>query len=146
MATVSNHWSRAMSDGTFVAEFLGWDGEQLQRYRPLLLGSARVVDTRLRLDPLALQRRSAVALNAFGVGPVERQAGEELGGHAAAAAAVVVPATATRTRRLRFAQFAEQRRVLPDIVKTAIRQDISGQEAVVDGERAGVHVAHRIDQ
>src|SRR5690349_10991087 len=146
MATVSNHWSRAMSDGTFVAEFLGWDGEQLQWNRPPLRGCTRVVDARLRLHPFALQRRSTVALNAFGIRPVERQAGEELGGHATAAAAVVVPATAAGACRLRLAQLAEQRCVLPHVVKTAVRQDISREKAVVDGERAGVDVTHRIDQ
>ena len=81
--------------------------------------TARVVDAGLGLDPLAGQRGSAVALHALGVRPVQRQAGEELGGHASAAAAVVVPAAAARAGRLRLTQLAEQRRVLPDIVKTS---------------------------
>src|SRR5690349_437165 len=146
MATVSNHWSRAMSDGTFVAEFLGWDGEQLQWNRPPLRGCTRVVDARLRLHPFALQRRSTVALNTFGIRAVKRQAGEELGGHATAPAAVVVPATAARTCRLRLAQLAEQGCVLPHVGEARVRQDVSGEEAIVDRERAGVHIAHGVDQ
>ena len=43
------------------------------------------------------EQRLAVAVDALGVGPVERQAGEELGGHAPALAGVVA-AAATRRR------------------------------------------------
>jgi hypothetical protein len=57
-----------------------------------------------------------------------------------------VIAAAAGTRRLRFAELAEQRCVLPDIVKTVIGQNISRKEAVVDRERARVDVAHRIDE
>lgn len=57
-----------------------------------------------------------------------------------------MPATAAGARRLRFAQLAEQRGVLPHVVKAAVRQHVSGQEAVMDGERARVHVADGVDQ
>ena len=54
------------------------------------------------------QRRLAVALDALGVGPVERQAGEELGRHAAAAAGVEVRALRAGAAGLRAAQLGEQ--------------------------------------
>src|SRR5581483_9580927 len=92
------------------------------------------------------ERRLTVALDAFGVGTVERQTGEELRCHASAATTVVMTATAARAGRLRFAQFAKQRCVLPNAVKSAVRQHISRQEAVVDGEWAGVDVTDGVDQ
>src|ERR1035441_9064151 len=92
------------------------------------------------------QGRCAVTLDALRVGAVHRQTGEELGRHAAAAAAVVVPTTLAGPRRLRLAQFPKQRSIIPDLVKTAVGQDVSSEKAIVDGERAGVHVADRVDQ
>src|SRR5262245_9437307 len=105
-----------------------------------------MIATRPGLDPLAGEGGSAVTLNALRVRPVERQSGEELGGHAAAAATVVVTAAAAGTCRLGLAQLTEQRLVLPDAVEAAVRQDVSGQETIMDRERAGVHIADRIDE
>ena len=59
------------------------------------------------------ERELSVASDALGVGTVEWQAGEELGGHAPALAHVVAPARRTRTSRLRLAQLAEQVAVAP---------------------------------
>src|SRR5205823_3135569 len=44
------------------------------------------------------------------------------------------------------AQVGEQLRLPPHGGEAAGIADVAGQEAVVDGERAGVHVAHRVDQ
>src|SRR6478609_3706498 len=147
MATVSNQVSRAMrSDGTFVAELLGWDGQQLQGDGPLTGSGAGVVDAGPGFVAFECQGRLAVALHALRVGAVQRQTGEELGGHAPAPAAVIVSAAAARARRLRLTQLAEQRCVLPDILETIVRQNVSGKKLVMDGERAGVDVANRVDQ
>src|SRR5262249_14607987 len=105
-----------------------------------------MVNAGLRLDPFLRQRGSAIALNAFGVRPVQRQAWEELGSHAAAAAAVVVAAAATCTGGLRFPQLPKQWCVLPYVLKAVIRQDVSGMEPIVNGERACVYVADRVDE
>ena len=45
-----------------------------------------------------------------------------------------------------LAQLEEQVRVLPDLLETARRAHVAGQELLVDRERAGVHVADRVDQ
>ena len=87
-----------------------------------------------------------MALHALGVGAVERQAGEELGRHAAAPAGVVGRADAAGAARLRAPQRPEQLRLPPHAGEPARIAHIAGQERVVDGERAGVHVADRIDE
>ena len=87
-----------------------------------------------------------MAEHALGVGPVERQAGEELGRHAAAAAGVVVAARFAGAAGLRAAQLAEQLRLAPDALEAARLADVAGEELVVDRERAGVDVADRVDQ
>ncbi len=109
----------------------------------------RMVDVAARGDPVGVaggQRRLAVALHALGVGSVQREAGEELGRHAAPAAGVEVGALRARPARLRAAQVGEQLAVLPDPLETALVADVAGEEVLVDGERAGVHVADRVDQ
>ena len=106
-----------------------------------------MVDGRLRAPRARRgQRRLAVALHALGVGAVERQAGEELGRHAAAAAGVEVthlvhapPDCGSRSAR-------NSSRVAPHLGEAARRADVAGEELLVDGERAGVHVADRVDQ
>ena len=80
-----------------------------------MLGSTGVIDAGLGLDPFSRQRRNTIALNTFRVGPIQGQAGEELGCHAAAPAAVVVPAAVARTRRLRLPQLTKQWGVLPKV-------------------------------
>src|SRR5215207_7837346 len=62
-----------------------------------------------------------VADHALGVGAVEREAGEELGGHAAAAAGVVRAAGSAGAGGLRFAQRAEQLGAAPDTGEAAVR-------------------------
>ena len=109
----------------------------------------RVVDVAARGDQLEVaggQRRLAVALDALGVGAVERQAGEELGRHAAAAAGVEVRALRAGAAGLRAAQVGEQLGVLPHPLEAALVADVAGEEVLVDGERAGVDVADRVDQ
>src|ERR1700752_1714344 len=105
-----------------------------------------MVDAGFWLDAFAGKRGSAIAHNAFGVRPIKRQTREELGGHAATPEAVVVAAAAARTRGLRLPQLPEQRRGFPHIVKSAVYQDVSGVESIVEGERAGVHVAEWVDE
>src|ERR1700752_3562566 len=100
-----------------------------------------MIDAGFQLYAVAGQSGKAGALNAFGVRPGKRQTGEELCCHAGSPAAVVVAATAARAGGLRFPQLTKQRRVLPYVVKTTVRQDVSGVEPVVDGERACIHVA-----
>src|ERR1700757_2175703 len=89
--------------------------------------------------PFRAPRQSGdpVTLHALRVGAGKRESGKELGRHAAPAAGVEVPATRACSRRLRFAKLTEQRCVLPDAVKAAVRQYIPGAESVVDRERAG---------
>ncbi len=106
-----------------------------------------MVHRRTRHHPAGVgEGRRAITLHALRVRPVGGQAGEELRRHAAAAARIVM-----RTRRAGataggLAQLPEQRRLLPHGRETAVGDDVSGVEAVVDGERAGVDVTHRVDQ
>src|ERR1700739_3219035 len=104
--------------------------------------AAEVVTAGRRRVPVPRQSGDPVTLHALRVGAGERESGKELGRHAAPAAAVKVPATRACSRRLRLAELKEQRRVLPDVVEAAVRQDIPGAESGVDRERAGVDVAH----
>ena len=87
-----------------------------------------------------------MAEHALGVGPVERETGEELGRHAPAPAGVVVPARPAGARALRPAQLGEELRVAPHLGEPAGRAHVAGQELVVDGEGAGVDVADRVHQ
>ena len=92
------------------------------------------------------QRALAVPVHALRVRSVQRQAGEELRGHAAAAARRRMP---SRTRRPRRTAAGAARRTAPTPAtpgESARLADVAGQEAGVDGERAGVHVADRVDQ
>src|SRR5579859_1400714 len=88
----------------------------------------------------------AVALHAFRIRPVQRQAGEELGRHAPAAARIERPAGPAGSPGLRLAQAGEQRRLAPYHLEAAWLPDVPGQEVLVDGERAGVYVTHGIDE
>ena len=92
------------------------------------------------------QRRLAVPVHALGVRSVERQAGEELGRHAAALAGVVGAAGRAGPGALRLAQRGEQRRLAPDGGEAPGVADVAGQELAVDDEGAGVDVADRVDQ
>ena len=87
-----------------------------------------------------------MAADALGVGTVEWQAGEELGGHATALARVVAAARCARAGRLRFTQLAEQVAVAPDALEATVVAHRAGPELVVDHERARVHVADRVDE
>ena len=51
-----------------------------------------------------------------------------------------------RSGVVRFTQFGEQFRALPDLLETAVGGDVAGEEVLVDRERAGVDVADRVDQ
>ena len=88
----------------------------------------------------------AVAADALRVGAVEGQAGEELRRHAPALAGVERAAAGARSCRLRFAQRGEQVALLPHGAEATGVAYVAGVELVVDDERAGVHVAHRIDE
>src|ERR1700728_2038256 len=92
------------------------------------------------------QGLGTVSLHAFRVGPVQRQAGEELGGHAAAAARVEGLARCARSPGLRPAQLGEKLRVAPHRGEPAGLPHVPGQELLMDCERARVNVAHRVDQ
>ncbi len=92
------------------------------------------------------QRVLAFAADALRVRAVERQAGEELGGHAPALAGVVGTARGARPGGLRLAQRAEQLAVLPHLGEATLVAHRAGLELVVDDERAGVDVADRVDQ
>src|SRR5262249_10864435 len=81
-------------------------------------------------------RRRAVALHALGVRAVERQAGEELGRHAASPALVVVPAGPARSPVAWLAEPLEEGRLAPDGLEAARVADVAGQERGVDRERA----------
>src|ERR1700756_4238636 len=98
--------------------------------------------------PVRVTRQSGdpVTLHALRVGAGKRESGKELGRHAAPAAGVEMPATRACSRRLGFAKLKEQRSVAPDAVEAAVRQYIPGAESVVDRERAGVDIAHRVDE
>ena len=85
-------------------------------------------------------------VHALGVGPVERQPGEELGRHAPAAAGVEGAARGAGARTLRLAQGPEERRLAPHGGEAARVANVAGQELAVDHERAGVHVAHGVDE
>src|SRR4051812_5196094 len=67
----------------------------------------------------AHERELAVPLDALGVGAVERQPGEELGGHAPTLARVVRAARSARACGLRFPQREEQVRAAPDVREAA---------------------------
>ena len=56
------------------------------------------------------------------------------------------PAGPARAAALRLAQRPEQLGLPPDRGEPARRAHVAGQEGVVDGERAGVDVADRVDQ
>src|SRR5690606_40458220 len=88
----------------------------------------------------------AEAANALRVRPVQGQAGEELGGHAAALAAVEEGAAGAGAAGLRVAQVGEQLGLAPDAGEAAGGADVAGEELVVDGEGAGVHVADGVDE
>lgn len=92
------------------------------------------------------ESRLAVALYAFGVRAVQRQPGEELRRHASAPADVVERTGGAGAGTLRRAQFPEQLRGPPDAGEAPVREEVPGEEVVVDGERAGVDVADRIDE
>src|SRR5689334_5143942 len=92
------------------------------------------------------QRRLPMAPDALGVGAVQRQAGEELRGHASAAAGIECSAGLARAAGLWPAQAGEQLRLPPYPGEAARLADVAGQELLMDGERAGVDVAHRVDQ
>ena len=92
------------------------------------------------------ERGLTVAVHAFGVRAVERQAGEELGRHAAAAAGVERAARGAGPGALGLAQRGEQCRLAPDGGEAPGLADVAGQELAVDDEGAGVHVADRVDE
>src|SRR6266487_3684975 len=92
------------------------------------------------------ERPFAMPLDAFRVGTVQRQSGEELGRHAPAAARVVGRTRLAGAPGLRSAQIGEQLGLPPHRGEAARAADVPGQEALVDGERAGVDVADRVDQ
>jgi hypothetical protein len=87
-----------------------------------------------------------VTLHALGIGSVEWQSGEELGRHATAPAGVVGRTVAARPTRAGLAQVVEQRGARPDLGEAPVDAQVAGLELVMDGERAGVHVAHGVDQ
>src|SRR5690348_7793866 len=109
----------------------------------------RVVAGRFRRDGSWLNRGQgcgAMSLDALRVRAVQGQPGEELGRHAPAPARVVGRAGGAGAAGLRPAQVGEQLGFPPHGRESAGAADAAGQEAVVDGERAGVDVAHRVDQ
>ncbi|CPU63427.1 Uncharacterised protein [Mycobacteroides abscessus] len=106
----------------------------------------RVVTTGFGDHAVGSKGRLAVTLHAFRVGPVHREPGEELGGHATTTAAVVVSAAATGACRLRLTQLVEQLRVLPYLIKPIVGHHIAGKEPIMDRERASVYTTHRVDQ
>src|SRR6266487_3589942 len=92
------------------------------------------------------ERALAVPLDALRVGAVQRQPGEELGRHAPAAARVVGRTRLAGAPGLRPAQPGEQLGIPPHRGESAGAADVPGQEVLVDGERARVDVADRVDQ
>src|SRR5206468_5245916 len=92
------------------------------------------------------EQRLAVAEHALGVRTVEGQSGEELRRHAAAAARVEMRAGQAGAAGLRTPQLEEELRLPPDPREPAGIADVAREKRVVDGERAGVDVADRIDQ
>ena len=87
-----------------------------------------------------------VAVDAVGVGAVEGQAGEELGGHASALAGVVGAAGRARAGAGGLAELGEQLGLAPHVREAARVADVAGQELVVDDERAGVDIADGVDE
>ena len=84
--------------------------------------------------------------DALGVWSIKRQAGEELGRHAASLAGVEGATGRTRPRTLRLPQRGEERGLAPHAGETTAIADVASQEVLVDDERAGVDIADRIDQ
>src|SRR5690606_4974756 len=76
----------------------------------------------------------------------ERQPGEELGSHASALASVELAARRARAGRLGLTQLVEELALAPHAGEPARVAHVAGEELVVDHERAGVHVADRVDQ
>src|SRR5262249_39920289 len=111
-----------------------------QGYRP------GMVDRRLRHFTLCSQGRLTESPYTFGIRSVQGKAGEELRRHATATTRIEMRASRARTARCRRSHLGEEIRMLPDRRETAVGQHVSGKELLVDGERAGVHVADRVDQ
>src|SRR6185436_14729705 len=98
------------------------------------------------VDPHAAERGVGVAVNALGIGAVERQPGEELRCHAPALACIVAAAAGARTSGLRSAKFDEQFAVLPHTPEPAVVTHRTGLELIMDHEGTGVDIANRIDE
>ena len=92
------------------------------------------------------QRGGTVAEDALGVGSGERQAGEELGRHAATPTGIELPARRAGAGALGLAKPPEQLRLTPDANEPTGGAYVAGPELVVDGERAGVDVADGVHQ
>src|SRR5207244_4564055 len=92
------------------------------------------------------KRCRAESAHALRIRPVQWKSGEELRCHAAAAAGVEGRAGGAGSAALRTPEVGEQRGVSPDLAEPARRPHVAGQELLVDRERAGVYVAHRVDQ
>src|SRR5580698_5774939 len=105
-----------------------------------------MAERRVRAPVERGQSGLAVSVHALGVRAVERQAGEELGGHAAALARIEGATGCTRSRTLWFTQRREQRRISPHGREAPGVAHIAGQELAVDHEGAGVDVADRVDE
>src|SRR6478609_8941174 len=121
-------------------------GQRILVARALGWLATRMVNRGFRCGRVAAPRERgfAVAERALGVRTIERQAGEELGRHAAAAAGVEEPTAGARAAGLRIAQLQEQLRVSPYARENAGLADVAGEESLVNRERAGVHVADGI--
>ena len=117
--------------------------EERDRLRPLRPG---VVHRRPRRGDGTDEGQFAVAADAFGIGTVERQTGEELGGHAAALAGVVAAAAAHAPADCGSRSSRNRSLCCQTCAKPAAITHRSGLELVVDHERAGVHVADRVDE
>ncbi len=87
-----------------------------------------------------------MAEDALGVGPVERQAGEELRRHAPAAAGAIGAARIARPTRRRPAEPGEEVAPAPDAGESASSPHGPGPEFGMHHERAGVDVTDRVDQ
>ena len=88
----------------------------------------------------------AVAEHALRIGGVERQTGEELGGHTATTAGIETAAGTTRSRIRGFTQFGEQIRGTPHRSEAPSLMNGTGFEVVVQNKRAGIHIANRINE
>ena len=84
--------------------------------------------------------------HALRIRSIEGQTGEELGSHAAAAAGVERTAGAAGAGVGGFSQRGEQLGGAPDGGEPAGLVDGAGLELVVQHERAGVHIADRVDE